>query len=191
VSAVVLPPLEQHPSPNRSPRRAGVVPYVIVVHRPVGGYASALRALTDPAPGGDRDAAVSAHILTDSSRRAAQLVPWDRKAWAAEAFNSQGYHIETDDDAWNGRDPAALATAARIVAYLCTRTGIPPVWTRDPANLPGVCRHYDLGRAGGGHTDPTTDVALWTRFVRMVVDEFKRGGFRPSWGTGHLARIDT
>ena len=134
---------------------------------------------------------VSAHVLTEGKAFATQFVPWDRKAWACEAFNSHSYNIEVDDDAWNGRDPAALSVAARIVAFLCTRTGIPPVWTRDAMNLPGVCRHYDLGRAGGGHTDPTTDNTAWRAFMTSVRAEHERGGFRPSWGVGELRRIDT
>lgn len=160
------------------------MPYLIVVHRPVGSYVSALRTLTDPA------ARVSAHVLTDSNRRAAQLVPWDRKAWACATFNAPSYNLEIDDDAWNGRDPAALATAARIVAYLCKRTGIPAVWQWQPLRAPGIVRHADLGRAGGGHTDPTLDATLWRRFVADVSAEVRRGGFRPVWGVGELQRID-
>ena len=182
----VLPPIEQHPSPNQSAR--SLVPFLVVVHRPAGGYAGSLRTLTDGnPPGGNR---VSAHILTDSSRKAAQMVPWDRKSWSCAAFNSASYNLEIDDDAWTGRDPDALATAARIVAYLCKRTGIPPRWTRDPSNTPGVCRHLDLGRAGGGHSDPTTSVGMWTAFVAAVVTEYEAGGFRPTWGVGKLLRID-
>lgn len=186
---VVLPPLELHPSPNVSAREHGVTPYLIVVHRPAGSFASALAALTDDTrPMRDR---VSAHLLTDSSRRAAQLVPWHRKAWTCAAFNSASYNVEVDDAAWNGRDLGAFATAARIVAYLCKRTGIPPAWTRDPLNTPGVTRHLDLGRAGGGHSDPTTDIELWRRFVAAVAIEHRRGGFRPVYGIGELRRIDT
>lgn len=185
---VVLPPLEWHASPNHSARAHGIVPYLIVVHRPVGSYASALRTLTDD----DRppDERVSAHILTDSNRRAAQLVPWNRKAWTSATFNSASYNLEVDDDAWNGRDPAAFYSAARIVAYLCSKTGIPPTWSRNPQHTPGVTRHVDLGRAGGGHTDPTQDVALWRSFMGRVLGEFQRGGFRPVYGRGKLHPID-
>jgi hypothetical protein len=161
--SVPLPPLRQVPSPNRSARLHGLVPFLVVLHRPAGSFDGALETLTDPnrvGPGGT-DNRVSAHILTDSNREAVQLVPWDRKAWTCSSFNSASYNLEIDDDAWNGRDPAALLAAARIVAYLCKRTGIPPAWTREPAGTPGVTRHLDLGRAGGGHTDPTEDVALW------------------------------
>lgn len=185
----VLPPLRQHASPNVSDRRHGIVPYLVVIHRPVGSYASAERTLTDAHPQGGDDARVSAHILTDSNREAVQLVPWDRKAWTCAAFNSVSYNIEVDDDAWNGDDPEAFATAARLAAFLCKRTGIPPTWTRHP-NVPGVCRHFDLGRAGGGHTDPTTDVTLWLRFAARVEAEWTRGHFRPVYGVGTLHRID-
>jgi hypothetical protein len=186
--AVVLPTLAQHPSPNVSDRR-GIVPYLIVVHRPAGNYAGSLATLLDDSrPIRER---VSAHVLTDSNRRAAQLVPWHRKAWTAAAFNSASYNVEVDDDAWNGRDPAAFATAARIVAYLCKRTGIPPVWSRSPLDAPGVIRHLDLGLAGGGHRDPTTDVVLWRQFIAACMAEHRRGGFRPTWGVGELHRIDT
>jgi hypothetical protein len=155
----------------------------------VGSFAGAERTLTDDSrPPSQR---VSAHLLTDSNREAVQLVPWHRKSWTAGSFNSASYNLEVDDDAWNGRDPHAFATAARIVAFLCKRTGIPPVWTREPTHSPGVTRHFDLGRAGGGHTDPTTDPALWRRFVATVRDEWDRGGFRPEWGIGELHRIDT
>jgi transposase InsO family protein len=183
VPGVILPTLEQHPSPNVSSRR-GIVPWLIVLHRPVGSYAGALATLTRP--GSD----ASAHVLTDSNRRAAQLVPWDRKAWACATFNTVSYNVEVDDDAWNGRDPGALATAARIVGFLCARTGIPAVWQRQPLHHPGIVRHADLGRAGGGHTDPTLDVMAWRRFVVECANEVRRGGFRPVWGEGELHRID-
>ena len=181
---VILPPLRQHASPNVSDRQHGIVPYLVVLHRPVGSYAGAERTLTD------RAAQVSAHILTDSNREAVQLVPWDRKAWTCASFNSVSYNLEIDDDAWNGNDPAAFATAARIAAFLCKRTGIPPSWSSDPSRVPGLVRHYDLGRLGGGHTDPTTDTRLWQTFVRAVRAEYDRGGFRPNWGVGVLHRID-
>jgi hypothetical protein len=160
-------------------------PWLIVVHRPVGSYEGTLEWLRDPR------SKASAHVVTEGFNRATQLVQWHRKAWTCAAFNSASYNVEVDDDAWDGTDPDALATAARIVAFLCKRTGIPPSWTRQPTHTPGVCRHLDLGRAGGGHTDPTTDETLWRGFVAMVRSEHERGGFRPTWGVGTLARIDT
>ena len=179
-----LPPLRQHPSPNVSDRLHGIVPYLIVLHRPVGGFDGAERTLCDPA------AQVSAHILTDSNREAVQLVAFDHKAWACASFNSVSYNLEIDDHAWSGEDHPARATAARIAAYICHKTGIPARWSHLPTAAAGLVRHYDLGTAGGGHTDPTTDDANWRGFVAMVKTEVERGGFRPSWGKGTLQRID-
>jgi hypothetical protein len=182
--SVPLPPLRQHPSPNQSARSHGIVPYLVVVHRPVGGFAGAESTLTSSGSG------VSAHLLTDSNREAVQMVPWDRKAWTCASFNSASYNLEIDDDAWNGTDWDGFRAAARIVAFLCKRTGIPPVWTRKPLSVPGVIRHYDLGAAGGGHSDPTTDAVLWRRFVARVKAEYDHGGFREMYGVGELHRID-
>lgn len=190
MSAAVLPPLRQHPSPNQSARLHGLVPYLIVLHRPVGAFAGAEATLTDPCHDHPEDA-VSAHILTDSNREAVQLVPWDRKAWTCASFNSASYNLEIDDRAWDSSDPAALQTAARITAFLCKRTGIPPAWSLSPTHTPGVCRHYDLGAAGGGHTDPTTDAQRWRQFMGLVRGEYDRGGFRPTWGVGQLRHIAT
>ena len=181
---VTLPPLRFHGSPNKSLRLNGMVPYLVVVHRPVGGFAGAEATLTDPAT------QVSAHILTDSNREAVQLVPWHLKAWACASFNSASYNIEVDDDAWSGHDRAGLETAARIVAFICKRTGIPPTWTHLPTHAPGVVRHYDLGLAGGGHTDPTTDAQVWRNFMLLVQQQYDRGGFRPSWGQGTFAQVN-
>lgn len=184
---VTLPKLRQHPSPNVSNRLHGITPYLVVVHRPVGPYAVAERVLTDDKrPEAQR---VSAHVLTDSNREAVQLVPWDRKSWSCCSFNSVSYNLEVDDDAWNGNDPDARATAARIVAFICHKTNIPPEWTHQPHSRPGVTRHYDLGVAGGGHTDPTTNDHTWREFMKLVEAEFRRGHFRPRWGVGRFHKI--
>lgn len=191
---VKLPdPLPFERSPNQSARLHGVTPYMVIVHRPVGGYRSSIDVLRDPDNNGNP---VSAHIITEGNKTgvdvATQLVPWDRKAWAAAAFNSPGYQLEIDDDAWNGHDLGAAFTAARIVAFLCKKSGIPVEWPamgRYPHKRPGIYRHYDLGAAGGGHSDPTTDDGYWRWFVRQCVREHDRGGFRSTWGTGKIARL--
>lgn len=120
---------------------------------------------------------------------ATQLVPWDRKAWSCESFNSYSYNVEVDDDAWDGDDWGALFTAARITAFLCRRTGIRPHWTRDPLHVAGVCRHLDLGSAGGGHTDPTTRTEVWQYFLSGMQIEYERGHFRDKWGRGELRKV--
>lgn len=185
---VTLPdPLPYVDSPNQSARSHGITPYLIVAHRPVGGYEGSIAHLCNPAN------EVSSHIVTEGRNTkldvATQLVPWDRKAWAAASFNSSGYQLEIDDDAWDGDDLGAAFTAARICAFLGKKTGIPMVWTRKPLTEPGIIRHYDLGRAGGGHTDPTTDPVYWRWFVRQCVREHDRGGFRDHWGRGALVHV--
>jgi hypothetical protein len=188
---VKLPdPLPFKRSPNQSARLHGITPYLIVCHRPVGAYGPSIDWLRNP------KSQVSSHIITEGNTTgvdvATQLVEWDQKAWAAAAFNSPGYQLEVDDDAWDGDDLGAAFTAARIVAFLCKRTGIPCVWPaagKQPQTRPGIYRHYDLGAAGGGHTDPTTDPVYWRWFIRQCVREFDRGRFRKTWGVGTLARI--
>lgn len=185
---VSLPtPLPFLASPNQSARLHSMVPWLIIAHRPVGSYEGSLSWLRNPA------SEVSSHIITEGRNTgvdvATQLVPWDRKAWAAASFNSGGYQLEIDDDAWDGDDLGAAFTAARIAAFLCTRTGIPPTWTRKPLTVPGLVRHIDLGLAGGGHTDPTTDLVLWRWWVKQVQREVDRGGFRKQWGVGQLHRL--
>jgi hypothetical protein len=176
VTATVLPPLHWHPSPNVSSRHGQKV-HLIVAHRPVGSYDGSIATLCDPA----REA--SAHVITKKGGlEATQLVAWDEKAWACEAFNAFSDNIEFSDEMWVGGDPHGLAVAARIVAFRCHVRGIPAVWTHDPMNKPGVCRHYDLGVIGGGHTDPTTLTGTWVSFMVMVKAELERGGFRQSWG---------
>ena len=128
---------------------------------------------------------MSAHVLTEHDR-AVQLVPWDVKAWTCEAFNSASYNLEVDDNAWNGTDEVAWRKAARLVAFICHKTGIPAVWTKRPTHAAGVCRHYDLGAAGGGHTDPTTSSTLWQRFMRDVHRELAAGNFRSRYGRGRF-----
>jgi hypothetical protein len=191
----VLPELRQHASPNHS-SRLGTVPYLIVVHRPVGSFDGAEATLCSTAP--PPEERVSAHALFGTGRRAVQLVPWDLKAWACAAFNRQSYNLEVGDEAWtklwheDDNSPGAVLfrEAARAVAFLSVRTGIPPRQSLTPTHDPGVVRHYDLGRAGGGHTDPTTNAIIWSAFLRRVKAEHDRGGFRPTYGVGKLARIE-
>ena len=185
----VLPPLAFRQTPNQSKRNlhAGVSPYLIVVHRPVGSYHGSIDWLCNP------KSEASCHVITEGNKTGAdvatQLVPWHMKAWHAMAFNSISYGIEVDDNAWDGTDKHAFEVAARIVAFLCKRTGIPPHQSQNPLTKPGVCRHFDLGTAGGGHTDPTMDTKLWLSFLQQVRKEFDRGGFRKVWGRGRLENI--
>ena len=187
MAATVLPKLAWRESPNVSERSPGIVPYLIVIHRPVGRYHGSADWLCNPR------SQASAHVLTEGNGtgvdEATQLVPWHMKAWHAATFNSASYGIEVDDDAWNSNDEGAFLTAARVAAFLCHKTGIPAEQSKNPLWEPGIVRHFDLGRAGGGHTDPTLSPVLWGDFLRRVRYELDRGGFRKTWGKGRLKRI--
>ena len=188
VKPVTLPtPLPYLASPNQSQRLHRTAPYLIVAHRPVGEFGPSISWLRQ------KRAQASAHVITEGRGTgvdvATQLVPWNMKAWACEAFNSPSYNVEVDDDAWDGDDLGAAFTAARIVAFLGWKSGIPMTWTRDPLHKPGIIRHYDLGAAGGGHTDPTTDPVLWRWFIRQCQRERDRGDFRKTWGRGRIVKL--
>lgn len=176
-----LPPLKWKPSPNES-RRSDAV-RLVVVHRPVGSYQGSIEHLCDP------DTQASAHVIVrEDGKEATQLVSWERKAWACVSFNSASENIETPDVIWTeplGPDlRVVMHTCARIVAFRLHKRGLPAEWRTgaDLLDRPGVTRHFDLGAAGGGHTDPTTDTARWEEFMLMVEQELARGLFRRAWG---------
>ena len=157
----------------------------MVVHRPVGSYTGSIEHLCDPA------SQASAHVIVrEDGMEATQLVPWDRKAWACASFNSASDNIETPDLIWTmpptPEREQVMRICARVVAFRLHKRRLPAAWRTgaDLLDLPGVTRHIDLGRAGGGHTDPTTDLTRWVTFMSMVETELARGGFRSSWGVG-------
>jgi hypothetical protein len=184
---VILPtPLPFKASPNYSDR-LGAKPYLIVLHRPVGKYGPSINWLCNP------KAQASAHWISEGNNTgvdvATQLVEWHKKSWGAAAFNPICYNLEVDDDAWDGDDLTAAFTAARMVAFICWKTGIPPVWSQNPLHNPGIIRHLDLGKAGGGHSDPTSDILLWKWFIKQCVREHDRGDFRKTYGKGRFVKI--
>lgn len=130
----------------------------------------------------DRAHQASAHVVYPGSAvpdEATQLVRWTDYAWAEAAYNPAAVEIESADAIWLGKDAHGFAQLARMVAYLLHHYQLPPVWS----HRRGFCRHADLGAAGGGHLAcPTTDLALWRHFARLVQAEHLRGGFRKVWG---------
>jgi hypothetical protein len=128
------------------------------------------------------DNQASAHVVFPGSAvpgHATQMVAWSDKAWAQADFNSTSDDIESADAIWLGHDPVGFQVLARIVAMRLHVRGLPAIWSTEK----GFCRHADLGKAGGGHTEcPTTDLTLWHQFAAAVQHETIRGGFRPVWG---------
>lgn len=176
MNAVTLPPLKEQLSANRSSRNGERV-HLVVVHDTEGGYEGSISWLCDPV------AQASAHmVLREDGAEATQLVPWAEKAWACVAFNSMSDNLEMAGFASHWYGLRELQVAARIVADRLHARGLPATWARNPTTQRGFCRHADLGIAGGGHHDPTTNLAKWLLFVAMVKHEAARVGFRPAWG---------
>jgi len=173
---VILPPLKWVESPNQSARDVGTGIELIVIHDTEGGYDSAISWFANS------HSEVSAHIvLKEDGSEATQMVPYRRKAWHASAFNSRSIGLEMAGFAKKGYGKNEWLVAARIVAFLLHENGLPGRWSKTGAGK-GFCRHYDLGTAGGGHRDPTTDDAVWAKFVKQVQVELSRGDFRATWG---------
>lgn len=183
--------LHWHPTAASGVRHGSPVE-LVVVHRwgvryssPEGeasSYEGVIRFFSNPAN------RASAHIVFPGSAvpdEATQMVSWDHMAWAEAAYNPVSDEVESADACWlrnqSGElvDGPGLQVLARIVAFRLHVRGLPPSWS----HRRGFCRHADLGAAGGGHLEcPTTDLALWRHFCRLVELEHERGGFRPEWG---------
>jgi N-acetylmuramoyl-L-alanine amidase len=185
---VLLPSLDWIPNcPNESARLWDHPVSLVVVHRPVGSYKGSIAAMMNAAH------EASAHVIVrDDGARAAQLVAWNRKAWACRIYNSVSDNIETPDWIWTqnqmtGKLERVMQVCARVVAYRLHKRGLPGHWVRasELGDAPkGFTRHTDLGALGGGHTDPTLHVPRWNLFASMVREELVRGGFRATWGHG-------
>jgi hypothetical protein len=181
---ITLPdPLRWVPSPNFS--RRGAPCTLVTVHRWGGGTFPGVQAEF-----ANRSSQVSAHLVYAGETgphagECVQMVGYKEKAWHCAAFNSVSIGLECADSIWSGNDNLGFERAARIVAYLLHHIGSPASYVHGEqlVHQPhGFTRHYDLGALGGGHTDPTTDLSVWTKFCALVKMEAQRGGFRPVWG---------
>ena len=173
--AIVLPPLVQRVSPNQSSRNGARID-LLVWHETAGSYRSAVEWLCNPA------ADASAHlVLREDGREATQLVPLARKAWTQGAFNPRSVGLEHANVTAKGfHSEQQLEVSARIFGWLCLKYAIPPRWARAGAGR-GICRHLDLGAAGGGHYNCGMSDFDFGRFVEMVGDEIDRGGYKQTW----------
>lgn len=175
MSAVVLPDLVWRESPNQSARGASV--RLLVWHESAGVYRGDVSWLCNP------KASASAHIVVrEDGREATQLVPLARKAWHADrTFNPVSVGVEHSNLTAKGyATEDQLRVSARIFGWLCLELGVPPRWSRDGSS-PGVCRHLDLGAAGGGHTQCGPGDADWHRFLGLLHHEIARGDYRHDW----------
>lgn len=168
-NGVVLPKIKLVNSPNQSTRTSPI--NLVVLHDTEGGYEGAVSWFKNP------HAQVSAHVVVkEDGSEATQMVPYSKKAWHVAAFNSRSIGIELAGY-FNHESAEQLAVAARIVAFFLHKYKLPC----KASSSVGYCRHKDLGEAGGGHHDPFDD-ATWKKFQKLVEAEYKRGGFRKTWG---------
>lgn len=183
IGSATLPRLERNWTANSS-SRFGVPISKVWVHRWGGGSFEGVEAWLDSTRSQASAHVVYAGELGKDAGRAVQMVPWNRKAWTEGAFNRSGVSIECADAIFLGKDPNGFARTARIVAFLCKESGLPPNWRRGlTLPLRGFTRHADGLAAAGGHTQcPTTDLELWWQFVSRVKQEHKYGHFRADWG---------
>lgn len=170
-----LPPLKHVASPNCSSRNGRAVD-LICVHDCEGSYAGSIAWFAQ------KRSQVSAHlVLREDGGEVTQMVDFEDKAWHAVAFNSRSIGLEMAGFAKKGFGDSEWEEAANIVAYLLHKFSIPCQWSQH-GDGPGFCSHYDLGRAGGGHTDPTTDSAVWTHFCGLVKQSYG-GAFPVTWAS--------
>lgn len=176
---ITLPKLHWIASPNFSKRSTPVD--LVVLHDTQGGYTGAVSWFSQKVSN------VSAHfVLREDGAEAVQMVHLDHKAWHAKAFNSRSIGVEMAGFAENGFAPAEWQSAAVMVAWLLKEFNLPAQWAKHGVG-PGFTSHYDLGKAGGGHTDPTTDTAKWQKFVDMV-KAVDRAALPATWPFADIGR---
>lgn len=96
-------------------------------------------------------AQVSSHICVDGDGNTARYVRDDLKAWHCAGSNSISLGIEQIGQASQNFWPTAqVKETAKWIAYWSRRYDIPIKL----GTSHGVCRHSDLGAAGGNHNDP-------------------------------------
>jgi N-acetyl-anhydromuramyl-L-alanine amidase AmpD len=135
---------------NQSSRTASIS--LIVLHDTEGANIPGIKDLQALGAWFDNASAqASAHVGVDAEGQSARFVDDGRKAWHCAAFNSQSLGIEQIGFASQLVWPdAQLRETARWIAVWSKKYRIPITFS----TTHGVCRHSDLGAAGGGHHDP-------------------------------------
>lgn len=162
---LTLPALRSVPSPNFSSRNGRKID-LVVIHDCEGNYQGSISWFANV------KSQVSAHyVLRDDGAEVTQMVDPANKAWHVVAFNSRALGIEMAGFKDKGFGAPEWQAAADITAYLLHKYDILCGWSQKGEG-PGFCSHYDLGVAGGGHVDPTTDPAVWSHFIDLVIDAY-------------------
>ena len=156
-----LPDMLWTPSPNYS-SRGGKKVRRIIVHDCEGSEQGSISWFAQSR------SRVSAHaVLSADGTRLTRMVEWQNKAWHVKDFNSTTEGIEMAGFEAKGFDDVEWRAMASVVAWRLKANGLPPVWAPGDDGL-GFASHKDTGLHGGGHTDPTTDSAIWNHFCSLV-----------------------
>jgi N-acetyl-anhydromuramyl-L-alanine amidase AmpD len=161
MTSLILPKLTFIQSPNYS-SRGGEKVRLIVVHDCEGSYDGSIAWFAST------QSQVSAHYVLDKTgKNATQMVSAANKAWHCVDFNSVSIGVEMEGFEAKGFPAAEMDAMANVVAFLLHINGLPAQFA-EAGEGKGFCRHFDLGRAGGGHDDPTKDDTVWRNFVAQV-----------------------
>ncbi|WP_084657657.1 N-acetylmuramoyl-L-alanine amidase [Natronohydrobacter thiooxidans] len=147
-----------HPSPNFGPRRAGLIPSIVVLHYTgMRGAADALDRLCDPS------AEVSAHYMIGSCGTLWQLVAEEMRAWHAGAgawqgaadVNSRSIGIELVNTGAQPFPEAQISVLEQLLRAVMARWSIP---------AHGVIAHSDMAPERKEDPGPRFD---WARLARQ------------------------
>jgi len=172
---LALPTYSWTPSPNLS-SRGGARVRLIVVHDCEGSFAGSVSWFTQAR------SRVSAHVvLSEDGSSAVQMVAWGNKAWHACDFNPFSEGIEAAGFAAKGLGAPEWSMLANLVAWRLRANGVACQRATAANNWVGFCQHVDLGAAGGGHHDVTSDAGVIAAFEAMVAVAFDEP-MPASWG---------
>ncbi len=152
------PPIRQHPSPNFSARRDGLVPHMIVLHYTgMRSTEDALDRLCDPG------AEVSAHYVICPQGTIWQLVAEDKRAWHAGAgtwagqgdINSRSIGVELVNTGAQPFPNPQMRALTTLMRGIMTRHAIAPQ---------GVIAHSDMAPERKEDPGPRFD---WRRLARQ------------------------
>ena len=168
-----LPTLIWVPSPNFSNRSARVD--LLVLHDTEGSYQSAINWFKMT------ESQVSAHfVIKEDGSEVTQMVDIGHKAWHACYANSRSIGFEMAGISTKGFGSPELLCAASIFAFHLHHLQIPLRHAIGGVG-PGLCSHYELGMAGGGHSDPSRNPEFMANFFILVTQEYNKANFPLIW----------
>ena len=177
---IQLPAYSWTPSPNYS-SRGGQRTRLIVAHDCEGSFAGSASWFATAR------SQVSAHVvLSEDGTQAVQMVAWGNKAWHAKFVNSFSEGIEAAGYAAKGLGAPEWQAFASIVAWRLRVNGIPCQHATAANDWTGWAQHVDLGAAGGGHHDVTSDPATIAAFGAMIAAAYDEP-MPASWGSTSIA----